>query len=170
MRGAVIFKLVLGGLLAFMGLSCGAIGVGMTVAPNKPDDPQSGVMILFLALGIFAIPGAVLLILGLKGRAYDRRLAQVAAMGMAASRLPLQQIATQLDITPGEARGLVLDAISHGKMFGRMDYEKGVFISSAAHQGVQQLSMRCPTCGGVSEVIVSAGTTSNCRFCGQRMA
>ena len=170
MRGAVVVKLVLGGFLAFVGVSCSAISVGMMVSPGKPDDPQSGMAILILSIGIFGIPAAILLWLGLRGRRYDRQLQQVIAMGMASARLPLQQLAAQLGVPVPKAQELVLDAISRGKLFGRLDYEHGTFISAAAHQGVQQLSMRCGACGATSQVIVSPGTASNCRFCGHRLA
>lgn len=170
MRVALVLKLVLGGLLAFIGLSCAAIGAGMRLAPLEADQAQAGTLFFFFGVVIFLIPGSLLLWAGLRGRAYDRRLSQVIAMGRAASRLPMQEVAAQLGITPMYLRKLILEAIAKGKMAGRMDYEHGVFISDVAHQGVQQLSLRCPACGGVSEVIVTAGAASSCEFCGQRVA
>lgn len=170
MKPTVVLKLVLGGILAFLGVSCSAIGVGMMVSPNKPEDPGSGGAILIMGLGIFALPAAILLWLGLRGRRSEMLLQRVSAMGRASARLPLQQVAAQLGITVPQAQALLLDAINRGQLFGRLDYEHGTFISAMAHQGVQQLNMRCSACGGTSQVIVSAGTSSNCRFCGHRLA
>jgi hypothetical protein len=84
--------------------------------------------------------------------------------------MPLQQIAADMEIDYDEARQLVLDAVSQGKLFGRLDIEQGVFISGQAHRGVQQLQMTCRSCGGTSMVVVTAGSISMCQFCGARLA
>lgn len=167
---AVLVKLVLGAVLSFIGFSCSAIGLGMMAAPQKPTDPKSGLGILIMSLGVFGIPGLILLILGLRSRRAQRHLDQVVAMGQASTRLPLQQIAQQLGIPVPRARELVLEAIAAARLAGRIDFEQGVFISASVHGGVRQLSLKCPACGGVSEVLVSAGEPSLCRFCGQRVA
>lgn len=160
---AVLVKLVLGAILSFIGFSCSAIGIGMMAAPTKPTDPKSG-------LGVFGIPGLILLILGLRARRAQRLLDQVVAMGQASPRLPLQQIAQQLGVPLPRARELILEAIAAARLAGRIDFEQGVFISASVHGGVRQLSLKCPSCGGVSDVLVSAGEPSLCRFCGQRVA
>lgn len=112
----------------------------------------------------------VLLLVGLHGRRYDIQLQRVIAMGKASARLPLQQVAAQLGVTIPRAQALLLDAIGRGQLFGQLDYEQGTFISAVAQQGVRQLDLRCSACGATSKVIVSAATTSTCRFCGHRLA
>ena len=167
---ALAFKIVLGAILSFLGFSCTAIGVGMMAAPNTPEDPKTGVAVSILGVGVFGVPGAVLLAVGLRARRSRRLLDQVVAMGQASTRLPLQQVGDQLGVPVPRARELILEAIAGGRLVGRMDYEQGVFISGSAHAGVRQLSLTCPSCGGVSEVIVTPGSPSACRFCGQRVA
>lgn len=170
MRGTLLFKLVVGGLLSFLGVSCSTIGVGMLVAPTAPDQSEAGVAVLLMGLFIGLLPGAILLAIGLRARRDARLLAQVIAMGQAAARLPLQQVGEQLGVPIPRARELVLEAIGAGKLAGRMDYEHGVFISGSAHTGVRQTSATCPACGAVSDVIVAPGTAANCHFCGQQLA
>lgn len=170
MRGSVVFKIVLGAVAAMLCLPCSAIGVGMMVDPNPGDDASSGLVILIMSVVIFGIPAAVFLALGLRGRAYDKKLQHVAALGMASQRMPIQQLAAEMSIEFDEARQLVLDAVSQGKLFGRLDIEHGVFISGQAHQGVQQLQMTCRKCGATSMVVVTAGSMSACQFCGARLA
>jgi hypothetical protein len=170
MRSSVVVKIVLGGALTVLLLPCSALGVGMMVAPNQEGDQGVGLAVLIMSVIMFGIPATILLALGLKGRAYDRKLKQVVALGMASQRLPLQQVAADLGVEFDEARQLVLDAVHQGKLFGRLDIEHGVFISGAAHQGVQQLQMTCRNCGGSSMVVVTPGSMSACQFCGARLA
>jgi hypothetical protein len=169
MRGAVVVKIVVGAILAMLCLPCSALGLGMMVAPGDEGDAGTGVAILIMGIVIFGVPSGVFLALGLRGRGYDRRLARVAALGMASQRMPIQQLAADMQVDYEEARSLLLDAIAQGKLFGRLDLEQGVFISGNTHQGVQQLQMRCPSCGAQSMVIVSPGSQSNCQFCGARV-
>ncbi|MCA9634884.1 MAG: PCI domain-containing protein [Myxococcales bacterium] len=170
MKKSLGVKLVLGGILSFVGVSCSAIGLGMMAAPSKPEDPSSGLAVLIMALGVFGVPGLVLLLLGLRTRRSQHLLDQVVAMGQASSRLPLQQLSSQLGVPIPRVRELVLQAIAAGRLAGRMDFEQGVFVSASTTTGVRQLSLTCPSCGGVSEVIVSPSEPSLCRFCGQRVA
>lgn len=170
MRGSVVFKLVVGSLFAVLLLPCGAVGAGMMIAPSKEGDANAGLLLLVMGLVIFGVPAVVLLMLGLRGRAYDKKLAHVVALGQASQRMPLQQLAADMQVEHDEARKLVLDAVSQGKLFGRLDIEHGVFISGVAHQGVRQIQMKCHACGGVSMVVVTPGSMSNCQFCGARLA
>jgi hypothetical protein len=170
MRGSITSKLILGGVLAFIGVSCSAIGVGMIVAPSAPDHPSSGVGILIMSFGVFVLPAAILLTLGVRRGRHARRLDQVIAMGQASTRLPLTQLAEQLGVAVPRARELVLEAIAAGKLVGRMDYEHGVFISGSAHAGVQQVGVHCPSCGGISQVILTPGSSAHCTFCGHKVA
>lgn len=167
---ALVFKIVLGAILSFLGFSCTAIGIGMIAAPTQPEDSKVGIGVSIMGAGVFGVPGAILLTVGLRSRRARRLLDQVVAMGQASTRLPLQQVADQLGVPLPRARELLLEAIAAGRLAGRLDYEHGVFISSSAHTGVRQLSLTCPSCGGVSEVIVTPGSPSACRFCGQRVA
>ena len=170
MRGSVIAKIVLGSALALLCLPCSAVGVGMMVAPSKEGDAGSGLMLLVMALIVLGVPSGILLALGLRGRAYDRRLRHVVAVGKSSQRIPLQQLAADMKIDHDEARRLLLDAISKGELFGRLDIEQGVFISGGAHRGVQSLQMRCSGCGATSTVVVTPGSMSTCQFCGARLA
>ena len=159
-------KLVLGGVLAFVGVSCSAIGVGMIVVPSAPDQPSAGVALLIMSFGIFLVPAAILVWIGILRRRNAHHLDQVVAMGQASLRLPLPQLAEQLGIPVPRARELVLEAIAAGKLVGRMDYEHGVFLSGSAHTGVQKVGVQCPSCSGISQVILAPGTAAHCTFCG----
>jgi len=170
MPGSITSKLVLGGVLAFIGVSCSAIGVGMIVAPSAPDQPSAGVGILIMSFGVFVAPAAVLLWVGVRRRTHARHLDQVIAMGQASTRLPLPQLAEQLGVAVPRAQGLVLEAIAAGKLAGRLDYEHGVFISASAHSGVQKVGVQCPSCGGISQVILTPGSSAHCTFCGHQVA
>ena len=163
-------KLVLGGFLAFVGVSCSAIGVGMIVVPSAPDQPSAGVAVLIMSFGIFVVPATILLWIGIHRRRDARHLDQVVAMGQASARLPLPQLAEQLGIPIPRARELVLEAIAAGKLVGRMDYETAVFLSGSAHTGVQKIGVQCPSCSAISQVILAPGTAAHCSFCGHRIA
>jgi len=163
-------KLILGGVLAFVGVSCSAIAVGMIVAPSAPDQPRGGVAVLIMSFGIFVVPATILLSIGIRRRRDARHLDQVVAMGQASARLPLPQLAEQLGIPVPRARELVLEAIAAGKLVGRMDYEHGVFLSGSADTGVQKVGVQCPSCSAISQVILSPGTAAHCTFCGHRVA
>lgn len=162
-------KLTLGGVLAFVGVSCSAIGVGMIVAPSAPDQPGAGVAVLIMSAGVFVVPAAILLWIGIHRRRHARHLDQVVAMGQASARLPLPQLAEQLGIPVPRARELVLEAIAAGKLVGRMDYEHGVFLSGSAHTGVQKVGVQCPSCSAISQVILAPGVAAQCTFCGHRI-
>jgi hypothetical protein len=163
-------KLVLGGVFAFLCLPCSAVGGGMMIAPGTPEDPQSGLIVLILSLVVFGIPSAVFLSLGIRARRRHTRLQRLAALGAASARLPLVDVATDLGLTQPEARALVLDAIGSGLLVGRLDLERGVFLSGATTGSVRELAMTCRACGAQSNVVVTANTPSNCPFCGHRMA
>jgi hypothetical protein len=169
-RMTITSKLVLGGVLAFVGVSCSAIGVGMIVVPSAPDQPGAGVGILIMSFGVFVVPATILLWIGIRRRRDALHLDQVVAMGQASARLPLPQLAEQLGIAVPRARELVLEAIAAGKLVGRMDYETGVFLSGSAHTGVQKVGVQCPSCNGISQVILAPGTAAHCSFCGYRVA
>jgi hypothetical protein len=51
-------ELVLGGILAVLCLPCSAIGGGMMALPSKPEDFQSGVIVLVFSLVVFDLPVA----------------------------------------------------------------------------------------------------------------
>jgi hypothetical protein len=163
-------KLVLGGIFAFLGVSCSAIGVGMVVAPSDPEHPASGVALLIMSAGIFIAPAVALLTIGVRSRRAARDLEQVIAMGQASARLPLQQIAEQIGVGVPRARELVLEAIAAGKLAGRMDFEHGVFVSASAHTGVQQAGVKCPSCGAISQQVLGPGVSARCTFCGHLVA
>jgi hypothetical protein len=170
LRSGTPAKLVIGLAMAFMGLTCGSIGVGLVATPKDSDDTSAGLFWIFFSLAALIVPAVILVVLGLRARATAKNLVRIAAMARAASRLPLDQVAADLGITKDQARGLLFDAISEGRVVGRMDLEHGVFISGSAHAGVQQLNMHCRNCGGTSAVIVSAGHPSLCKYCGFRLA
>ncbi|MBA3546036.1 MAG: hypothetical protein H0T76_06115 [Nannocystis sp.] len=163
-------KLILGGVLAFVGVSCSAVAVGMIVAPSRPEQPSAGVAVLIMTFGAFVVPGTVLLWVGLLRRRHARHLDQVVAMGQASARLPLAQLGEQLGIPVPRARELVLEAIAAGKLVGRLDHEHGVFLSGSAHTGVQKIGVQCPSCSGISQVILAPGVAAHCSFCGLRVA
>ncbi len=163
-------KLIIGSLLAVMGLSCGSIGVALVASPKDANDTSAGVFWIVFSMVALVAPAVILVVLGLRARKTGQRLDRLAAMAAAASRLPLEQVASDLGVTKEEARGLVFDAISAGRIVGRMDLEHGVFISGTAHAGVQQLNMHCRNCGATSMVIVSMGHPSLCKYCGFRLA
>lgn len=156
--------------MACMGLTCGSVGTGMVAYPDDTEQAQAGMFWLGFSLIALLLPAVVLLLLGLKARAANRRIEKLAAMANAASRLPLDQIAADLGVPTSQARELLFDAINHGWVAGRLDLEQGVFISSTAHAGVQQLNMHCRNCGATSAVIVTAGSASLCKYCGFRLA
>lgn len=163
-------KLVLGALFAFMCLPCSGIGGGMMAAPSQPGDAEAGLGILIVSLVMFGVPATVLLALGIRGRRRHTRLQRLAALGAASARLPLREVAAELGVDPNEARRLVLDAVGAGLLVGRLDLEHGVFVSGATTGAVREVSMTCRACGAQSTVVVTANTTSHCRFCGHRLA
>jgi len=160
----------LGGSFAFVGVSCSAVAVGMIVAPAAPHQPSAGVAVLIMSFGAFLVPAAILLWIGTQRRRNARHLDQVVAMGQVSARLPLPQLAEQIGTSVPRARELVLEAITAGKLVGRMDYEHGVFLSGSAHTGVQKVGVQCPSCSAISQVILAPGTAAHCTFCGHRVA
>ena len=170
MSGSITSKLILGGCLAFVGVSCSAVAVGMIVVPSAPDQPSAGVAVLIMSFGAFLVPAAILLWIGTQRRRNARHLDQVVAMGQVSARLPLPQLAEQIGTSVPRARELVLEAITAGKLVGRMDYEHGVFLSGSAHTGVQKVGVQCPSCSAISQVILAPGTAAHCTFCGHRVA
>lgn len=156
--------------MACLGLTCGSIGTGMVAYPDDADQSEAGAFWLGFSIVALILPSIILLLLGLRARASNRRIEKLAAMANAASRLPLQQVAADLGVSQPEARELLYEAINHGYVAGRLDLEQGVFISGTAHAGVQQLDMHCRNCGATSTVIVSVGQPSLCKYCGFRLA
>jgi hypothetical protein len=163
-------KLIIGIVMGCLGLTCGSVGTGMVAYPDDAGQSEAGMFWLVFSLVALILPAVILVLLGLKARAANRRIEKLAAMANAASRLPLQQLAADLGVPQQEARALLFDAINHGYVAGRLDLEQGVFISGTAHAGVQQLNMHCRNCGATSTVIVSTGHPSLCKYCGFRLA
>jgi hypothetical protein len=163
-------KLVLGIVFLCLLVPCDALGIGMWACPSHADDASTGFGFAVFGLVAFGVPAAILLALGLRDRKRGRSIDHIAALARASARIPLQTIAADLGLTQPEARKLLLDAIHHGRIAGRLDLEHGTFISGGAHSGVQKLAMRCGQCGGTAEVVVGAGFATNCPFCGTRLA
>jgi hypothetical protein len=157
------------GLLVF-GLTCNAVGIGLTASPK--DDNDVGAGIFWIAFSILALigPGVLLVMLGRRESQRTARMAKLVALATASQRLPIQQLAIELKTTAEAARDLLLEAIGQHRIMGRVDLEAGVFISASTHGGVQQLTMNCRNCGARSTVIVSVASTSHCQYCGFRLA
>jgi hypothetical protein len=163
-------RVVLGIVVLVLGVTCNAIGIGLVANPKDADDPSAGWFWVVFSVIAMVLPGILLV---LAGRKQARRVAcmeTIVALSRASQRLPLAQLAEELKLTPADARALLLEAIGQHRIFGRLDLEQGVFISASTHGGVQQLTMNCRNCGGRSEVIVSAASTSHCQYCGFRLA
>lgn len=163
------FALAFGALFALVCLPCAALGLGMTLAPTRPDQVEPGVVIFVFSLVVFGLPAVALLWVGNSIRTHSQRLAHLAALGMASSRLPLDQLARELRLSREQVRGLILEAVGKGKLVGRLDIEHDVFISAVAHEGVQQGQRPCPRCGAISTVTVAPGHAAQCRYCGARV-
>ncbi len=163
-------KFTLGLVFLFLCLPCDALGVGMMACPTKEGDPATGFGLLVAFSFIFGVPAAVLLYLGKKEKKRGRALDHITALASASARLPLQQVASDLGVTVADARRLLMDAIHEGRIAGRLDLEAGTFISGTAHAGIQKVSMRCRACGGQAEVVVGAGFSTPCPFCGAQLA
>ncbi|HET6582165.1 MAG TPA: hypothetical protein VFG69_01935 [Nannocystaceae bacterium] len=169
MNGTKGSRLLPGILLLAFGATCNAIGIGLTVSP-KEGDPKAGIFWVVFSLAAMIVPGALLVISARRQAQRTARMQKIVALATASQRLPFAQLATDLGVTAVVAREMLLEAIGQRWIIGRLDLEEGVFVSGSTHGGVQQLTMTCRNCGGRSTVIVSAGSTSHCQYCGFRLA
>lgn len=157
--------LVLGGLLAVLGGSCEAIGIGMAVAPSKGVAPGVGLFWMGFSVVVFVVPAGLMLFFGLRARTRVQRLEKLAALGAASVRLPIDLVATELHVAPAEARQLILDAVGDGLLRGRLDLEQGVFFSASAETTFQQGAVHCRRCGANATVVFVPGERPTCPYC-----
>jgi hypothetical protein len=163
-------KVVPGIVLLVLGATCNAVGVGITVSPDKEGDASAGIFWIVFSLVALIGPGVLLVLLGRRQAQRTARMQKIIALATASQRLPFAQLATDLNVTAAVARELLLEAIGQRWIIGRLDLEQGVFVSGSTHGGVQQLTMTCRNCGGRSTVIVSTASMSHCQYCGFRLA
>jgi hypothetical protein len=163
-------RVVLGIVLLVLGGTCNAIGIGLTVSPKEEGDPSAGIFWIVFSLAALIVPGVLLVLAARRQAQRAARMQKIIALATASQRLPFAQLAVDLNVTAAVARELLLEAIGHRWIIGRLDVEEGVFVSGSTHGGVQQLTMTCRNCGGRSTVIVSTASMSHCQYCGFRLA
>lgn len=164
-------RLKLGIFLLILGASCNAVGIGLYVEPKREGDANAGIFWMFFSLIAVMLPGLLLVFAARKQALRAKRIDTIVAFATASERVPLAQLATDLDCDVGSARDLLLEAIGAGRIVGRLDLEQGVFLSGSTRGGgIRQLTMTCKSCGGVSTVIVSVTSQSMCQYCGFRLA
>jgi hypothetical protein len=151
-------------------VTCNAVGIGLVAKPKDADDPSAGIFWVVFSLVAMVVPGILLILAGRRQARRAACLETIVALARASQRLPINQLAEDLKVTPAVARELLLAAIGQHRIVGRLDLEHGVFISASTHGGVQQVTMTCRNCGGRSDVIVSATSASHCHYCGFRLA
>ena len=157
-RARLVFAWVLLACGAF--LTAGSLGLWL-----ERRDMSAGLVCMIVAIALLG-PGAALLAGALATKARGLKLQRLSALGAAASRLPLGEIAADLEVPVTEARTLVLDAVSLGLLRGRMDLEAGVFLSSSAEGSVRPIDARCDACGATSTVVRIGTEPVRCPFCG----
>jgi hypothetical protein len=158
-------------VLLVLGASCNAIGIKLTVEPRPGDDTSSGIFWIVFSVTVLLLPGLVLVLAGFAQSRRAQRLEKIVALATASERVPLVQLATDLETTVPIARDLLLSAINSGSVVGRLDLEEGVFLSGSTRGGgVQKRTMTCAGCGASSTVIVSATLEAACEYCGFRVA
>jgi len=163
-------RATLGILLIVLGLSCNAIGIGLTTHPKKDRDVGAGIFWMVFSIVAMVGPGALLVTLARREARRSERMAKIVALATASQRLPISVLADDLDLPSDQARALLLDAIAQGLVIGRLDLEQGVFVSGSTHGGVQEVQMTCRNCGAKSNVIVSVASPTLCPYCGFRLA
>ena len=163
-------RVVLGIVVLVFGVTCNGLGFVLVAKPKEADDASAGWFWVVFSLVAMVLPGILLILAGRKQARRAAAMETIVALARASQRLPLDQLAADLKVKPAEARELLLAAIGQHRIVGRLDLEHGVFVSASTHGGVQQLTMTCRNCGGRSEVIVSAHSTSHCQYCGFRVA
>ncbi|MBX7079583.1 MAG: PCI domain-containing protein [Nannocystaceae bacterium] len=159
-----------GVVLLALGATCNAVGIGLTVSPKREGDPSAGIFWIVVSVVAMMVPGIILITMGRRQARRGRQIDTIVALASAAQRLPFAQLAVDLGCSESEARKLLLEAIGAGRIVGRLDLDKGAFVSGSTHGGVQQLTMTCRSCGGTSVVIVTASSVSLCQYCGFRLA
>lgn len=156
--------------LLVLGASCNAIGIKLTVEPRPGDGTSSGIFWIVFSVTVLLLPGLVLVLASFADSRRAGRLEKIVALATASERVPLVQLATDLDTTVAIARDLLLSAINSGSVVGRLDLEEGVFLSGSTRGGVEKRTMTCAGCGASSTVIVSATSEAACEYCGFRVA
>lgn len=160
-------KLWLGWILLVMGITWTCVGLGITAFPSEKAGRDAGVMNAAMALCALVLPGLVLVGSARRDRHRVERVHRVAALASMASRLPFGQVAEDLGTDVATARKVLFDAVSFGVLVGRIDLERGVFVSG--QPGVAPTGERdviCPGCGARSAVVVVPGIPTTCPFCG----
>jgi hypothetical protein len=163
-------RAVIGIVLIVLGLSCNAVGIGLTTHPKKERDVGAGIFWMIFSVVALVGPGALLVTLARRETLRASRMAKIVALATASERVPLAVLAEDLDLRKDEARELLLDAIAQGLVMGRLDLEEGLFVSGSTRGGVHQVPMTCRNCGAKSNVIVSASSATTCPYCGFRLA
>jgi len=155
----------------------------MAVAPSGPNQRATGLLLIGLASVVFLAPAGLLLFFGLRARRRVDRMGKLAALGAATVRLPIDLVASDLDVAPAEARQLILDAVGDGLLRAREspgDSRRsgssstpwataccagGVFFSAAAETTFQQGSVHCRRCGASAQVMLVPGEAATCPCC-----
>ena len=165
------FRLWLGWILLVMGITWTCVGLAILAFPSEKAGRDAGTFNALLGLAALVLPGFVLVGSARRDRRRVERVQRVAALASVASRLPFGQVAEDLGTDVATARKVLFDAVSFGVLSGRIDLERGVFVSG--QPGVASTGERdvvCPGCGARSSVVVVPGLPTSCPFCGAGVA
>jgi hypothetical protein len=151
-----------------MGITWTCVGLAIVAFPSEKAGRDAGTFNALLGLAALVLPGLVLVGSARRDRRRVERVQRVAALASVASRLPFGQVAEDLGTDVATARKVLFDAVSFGVLSGRIDLERGVFVSGQRR--------RRPANGTVclaaapSSVVVVPGLPTSCPFCGAGVA
>ena len=151
-------------------LLCTTVGFGMIFAPSHPGDRSAGGFALAFGAVAFGLPAAWLLLSARGLRASADRRARLVGLANSRARIPLDELASQLGLSPAVARELLVDCIATGQVRGRLDINEGVFLSASVETGVREVVRTCSSCGAPSSVVAGPGQAARCPFCGGALA
>ncbi len=160
-------KLWLGWILLVLGMSWTCVGLAILAFPSEKAGRDAGTFNAALGAVSLALPGLVLVGAARRDRRRVERVHRVAALASVASRLPFGQVAEDLGTDVATARQALFDAVSFGVLAGRVDLERGVFVSGqpgVAPSGERDVT--CSGCGARSSVVFVPGIPTTCPFCG----
>ena len=166
-RHRALLMFIAAAVLALPSLPLGGIGFGMLVAPRHSADSETGLACATVSVVLFSLLSLPLILLGLAQRRRARRLDLLEALGKSHARFSIQQAEAALDVTPGGAQPLILEAIRVGLLRGRLDVQDSTFVSETVTTGVIELVGDCRACGATAvRTHITATERPRCHYCG----
>lgn len=162
---AMILLAVVGGCCLVTGLYFIADGAVHTVHPRPGRDPDTGITgVLIGALGCL-LPSLVMLVVSARSMLLSRRMGRLVGLAETHARLPIDVVARELNVSPGAARSLLLDAVSKQYVNGRLDLDDDVFFSADVDAVGRQWTGTCPACRAPVQVTLAASEPGVCPYC-----